>query len=409
MKRFSNVNDAIKWLETQVRFKGEKDLGLLKKSFELLNIDLSNMKKIHIGGTNGKGSTSAFINSALIDHNLNVGMFTSPYLVKFNERIKFNNKDISDEELIDLINYFYDFNDELFTKINFKLSFFELLTLMALKYFYDKKCDVIIMEIGIGGRLDSTTILNYDITAITNVGYDHMKILGNTLEEIANEKIGALKDNGHLVSTVDNIAKEIFIERAKILNATYKIIDKSLIKPINNNLFYYDSKLFELNMIGNFQRENASLAYEVVKYLFKFSDEAIIKAFKNTYWPGRLEQIRPKVYLDGAHNKPGIEALFNSIDSIFKDKKVKIIFSALKDKDIREMLSIINSQNVDEIILTSFPDFRFESLESFTTDKIKYVEDAINLINSVDNDLKEDEVLLITGSLHFIGYIKSNL
>jgi len=405
MKKFSNNLEAITWLENQVRFNNKKDLNLLFQSYNKLNLNLSNTKKIHIGGTNGKGSTAAFISSALINNNLKVGLFTSPYLVKFNERIKINNIDINDSDILSLINYFYNFNEELFNELNYKLSFFEIITLMAFKHFSDNNCDVIIIEIGIGGRLDSTNIINYDATVITNIGFDHMKVLGDTLEAIALEKVGALKLNGHLITTA-NSQSDTFNNYASNVEATLNIIDKSLIKPVNTNLFYYKDNLFNINLMGDYQRENAVLAYETVKYLYNFSDDKIIDSLKDTYWPGRLEQIKPNVYIDGAHNKPAIEALFRNVNSIFKDKKVTVVFSALKDKDINEMLNIIKSYNF-KIVLTSFPDFRFESLEQYTTNDIKYVEDSVTLLNDLSNVIKEDEVLIITGSLHFIGYIKN--
>lgn len=406
MNKFNNEQEAITWLENQVKFNNKKDLNLLLKAFNKLNLDLSKTKKIHIGGTNGKGSTAAFISSALINNNLKVGLFTSPYLVKFNERIKINNTDISNSELLNLINFFYNFNELLFSELNYKLSFFEIITFMAFKHFIDNACDVVIIEIGIGGRLDSTNIINYDVTAITNIGFDHMKVLGNTLDEIALEKFGALKANGHLITTASN--HEILLdEYSKKISGTYHIINKTLIKPVNKNLFYYKENLFNINLLGDYQRENSVLAYETIKYLYNFSDEKIIDSFTNTYWPGRLEEIKSNIFIDGAHNKPAIEALFRNVNTIFKDKKVTVIFSALRDKDINEMLNIINSYNF-KIILTSFPDFRFESLDQYSNDEIEYIESSIDLLNNISKTIKDDEVVIVTGSLHFIGYIKNN-
>ena len=174
--QFNNVLEAISWLEHQPRFKEKVDLNSLKDKFFKLNIDLSNIKKIHIGGTNGKGSTNAFLSEILIENNLKVGSFTSPYLVVFNERIKINNENIKDSDLLNYINYFYQFNLELYALNNIKLSFFEILTLLSLKYFHDNNVDVIIMETGIGGRLDATNILNYDASIITSIGFDHVII-----------------------------------------------------------------------------------------------------------------------------------------------------------------------------------------------------------------------------------------
>ena len=200
MKRFNNLTDSLNWLESQTKFKKKESLEPMKKALDLLNINLDNIKKIHVGGTNGKGSTSAFLTNILISNNLKVGTFTSPYLIKFNERIKVNNENINDDDLLNLINEIYNFNELLFDKEGYHLSFFELLTLMAFKYFSELKLDVIIMEIGIGGRLDATNIINYDATIITSIGLDHIKVLGSTIEEIAKEKLGALKRGGILIA-----------------------------------------------------------------------------------------------------------------------------------------------------------------------------------------------------------------
>lgn len=399
--QFNNIKDAIYWLEHQPRFKEKTDLNIVKNAFDKLNINLEGIKKIHIGGTNGKGSTSQFLTTILTANKIKVGTFTSPYLVKFNERIKINNNYISDDELLNYINFFYEFNNTL----NEKLSFFEILTLLSFKYFSDQKCEAIIMEVGIGGRLDATNIINYDVSVITSVGLDHVDKLGSTLLEIANEKIQILKPQGHLISAVADEVKQFFIQYAQKNKATFKFIKLRDIFPFTPNSFYYGSKLIEVGLLGDYQRTNALLAYETAQYLYNFNDIQILPALKETKWPGRFEEISSNCYIDGAHNIPAIEALMRNITYIFRNKKITILFSALKDKQIKEMLEVIKKYNF-KIILTSFPDFRFKSLEEFSNENIHYIEDGyqtfINLINNKD----EDEVIIATGSLHFIGYLK---
>ncbi|MCR1808991.1 bifunctional folylpolyglutamate synthase/dihydrofolate synthase [Haploplasma modicum] len=403
---FNNILDAINWVEHQPRFKEKVSLDDLKKAYDLLNLDFSNVKKIHIGGTNGKGSTQAFITSTLVDSKISVGSFTSPYLVVFNERIRINNENISDLELLNLINFLYDFNEKL---VDFKLSFFEIVTLMAFKHFYDKKVSTIIMEIGIGGRLDATNIINYDATVITSVGLDHMKQLGSTIDLIANEKIRALKKNGNLYAFVLGEVKDIFISYAKSMNANYFILDKTMINEISSSKFIYNNLEFNLSLLGSFQQTNAILAFEVLRKLYpNIKTNDILDSFSKTKWAGRLEEISKNIYIDGAHNEPAINALMISVNSLFKNYKVTILYSALKDKDINKMLEIIKKYNY-KIILTSFPDFRFMSLEPFSSKDILYVEDGFKVYQNLKENIKEDEVVIITGSLHFIGYIKQML
>lgn len=387
MAKFNNINDAIFWIENQRRAFGNKDLKKLKEALYKLNINLKESKTIHILGTNGKGSTQAFISNVLINNNYKVGAFTSPYLLKFNERIKINNNNIIDKELLDLINYFYNFN----IKYNYNLSFFELLTLMSFKYFSEQKCDVIIIEAGIGGLLDSTNIINYDITVITSIGYDHTNILGNTLKEIAYQKVGALKDNGVLIAYNNLNYIDVFNQRVKETNSKFISLDIDEYKKYNLNT----------KLLGKHQKRNAILAIEAIKYLFKIDDLNIIKYINNTTWDGRFEEISKNVFIDGAHNIDAIKALIETINSNFYNNDITIIFSALKDKKIEEMINLLNKENY-EIILTSFPDFRFESLQMFETDKIVYNENVNELIKNVN----KNNITIFTGSLHFIGFIK---
>ncbi|HHX78398.1 MAG TPA: bifunctional folylpolyglutamate synthase/dihydrofolate synthase, partial [Acholeplasmataceae bacterium] len=217
---FYNIDDAINWVVRQTKFREKTDLSIMKEAFKMLNINLDEIKKIHLAGTNGKGSTGAFLSEILVSNNYKVGWFTSPYLVKFNERVKINNLDINDNDLLKYINYFYDFNEALYLKNNVKLSFFEILTLLSFKYFKDNNVDVMLIEVGIGGRLDATNIINYDVSIITSIGFDHMQQLGDTLESIAYEKVAILKKHGYLITNVNESLKKLMINYSKDLNAT---------------------------------------------------------------------------------------------------------------------------------------------------------------------------------------------
>lgn len=402
---FNNINDAITWVSTQVKFREKTDLSIMNLAFRKLDLDLSNIKKVHIAGTNGKGSTNAFLSEILIENNLKVGSFTSPYLVVFNERIKINNENIKDSDLLNYINYFYQFNLELYALNNIKLSFFEILTLLSLKYFHDNHVDVIIMETGIGGRLDATNILNYDASIITSIGFDHVEQLGDTLEKIASEKVHILKENGYLIAAVSEEIKLQYSLYARNINAQIKFIDDNSINLIDNNTFKYLNNTYKINLLGDYQRMNSVLAINAAKYLYNIDDNIIEKALINTKWPGRLEEISDNVYIDGAHNDPAIKALTRNIKTIFKNKDITILFSALKGKDVLGMLNELSLVS-EKIVLTSFPDFRFESLSKYQTNEIAYFEDGLKQLNLLIENKKANEVIIVTGSLHFIGYIK---
>lgn len=405
---FLDIKTAINWLETQPRFRPKTSLDYVKNAYDLLNINFDNIKKIHVAGTNGKGSTSAYITNILVNNDVKVGTFTSPYLVVFNERIRINNINISNEDLLTYINYFYDLNETIFNKYNYKLSFFEIVTLISFKYFYDNNVDAIVIEVGIGGRLDATNILNYDVSIITSIGLDHMQQLGNSLEEIASEKLGILKENGYLISCVNNDLKDLMIDYANNVNAKYLFIDTNNIVNIDNNTFKYLNNEFKISLLGDYQKNNALLAYSAIKYLYNLNDIDIIEPLSNTKWEGRLEEIVKDVYIDGAHNIPAIEALMSNISKLFSNKKITVLFSALKDKEIQLMLDIISRYNY-KTILTSFPDFRFQELSQFESSNVIYIEDSIKTLNCLIKNKEEDEVIIVTGSLHFIGYIKQNL
>jgi len=402
---FKKIDSAINWIISQPKFTKNKDLSNMILAYKLLNLNLDNIKKVHIAGTNGKGSTLAFLANILMANNLKVGAFTSPYLIKFNERIRINNNLISDDDLLAYINYFYEFNESLYQTNNFKLSFFELLTLISLKYFSDKNVDIILMEVGIGGKLDSTNILNYDVSIITSIGYDHMDKLGYSLEEIADEKLAIVKPGGFLLSGVDSFLKTRFINYANKIKAKFKFIKARDIFPYSKNEFFYKDKLYKLSLLGDYQRTNALLADNALRYLYNFDDNQILPYLNTTKWAGRLEELRKDVYIDAAHNIPSIAALLRNIEYLFNDKRVTILFSMLKDKPISDILKMIKDKR-HKIYLAGFSDLRFKSLVEFEDDNIKYFENGFEKFKELILKKQENEVLIATGSIHFIGYLK---
>lgn len=357
---------------------------------------------IHVTGTNGKGSTSKLINDILINSNYQVGLFTSPHMVIANDRIRINNNYISDEDLIYYTNYFY--NDI----VEYKLNFFQIYVLIALKYFYDKKCDICVIEVGIGGLLDSTNVINGIISIITNINYDHRNTLGDTIVDIAIQKSGIIKENSVTITRVDNPEALAIIEDKVNLafGSLYKLANVDSQFVGSGQVFTFDNNEYFLNSLAKYQVNNAVIAIkasEVLKkqYAYNITDESIKKALANFEWLGRYEIIseKPRVIVDGAHNIAGIKALINN-----NSHDMVVIFSALVDKDYSEMLTLL----IDNYIEVVFCEFNFNralksaDLDAFDIEKFSEFDKALGYLTAKHLD-KE---VLICGSLYFISEIR---
>ncbi len=406
---FNNIQSAIEWLEVQIKFKPKTDLNRMKEAYRLLDLSLDGIKKIHVAGTNGKGSVCSYLSQVLIEAGYKVGTFTSPYLVSFNERIRYQMKEIDNQSLLTLTNKIYQFNEDFFVSYGERLSFFELLTLMSFIYFQEKSVDVMVIEVGLGGLLDATNVLNYDLSLITSIGFDHMKQLGYTLESIASNKLGILKKGNHLITTVQKDLHPFFIQKTKEIGSTLEIVtDEDIVLISDDPIVYIDKNVrYELFLKGSYQILNSLLAIRAIQYLFPniFCD-IIQKGLRKTLWSGRLEEIDFQVYIDGAHNTHAMDALYETARTTFKDKDVWVLFSALGDKDILGMLDIVK-KFAKRIVITSFPDPRSTDLSELTK-PYDYIPQAMNAIEKLKKEMTANTVLIITGSLHFVGYIKKN-
>ncbi|CCV64477.1 Folylpolyglutamate synthase [Alteracholeplasma palmae J233] len=402
---FKAVSEAIHWVESQPRFKEKADLSYLKTALEKLDLNLDKIKKIHVAGTNGKGSTSAYLSYILLETGVKVGSFTSPYLTQFNERIRVNMIPISDVVLLEYINFMYHFNENLETK----LSFFEIITLLSFKYFSDIKVDVMVIEVGIGGLLDSTNITSYDRSVITNIGMDHMKQLGDTKELIAAQKLGIIKSSKDILfSTVDFDLYDYFYKYTNKIGAQFHWINKKNVKVISEipHVILYENTKYQI-LLGDYQINNALLAIETIKSLYpNISNEVIKNGIEKTKWPGRLEEILPHTYIDGAHNMHAIEALINSSRLLFENKKIGVLFSALGDKEFTQMLNALKKIS-SNMVVTSFVDFRYKDLSNLKNEGFNFIENPIEAYNYLKNSVLD--VIIITGSIHFIGYIRKIL
>lgn len=314
------------------------------------------LKFIHVAGTNGKGSTSAMLDSVLRKAGYKTGLYTSPYIRVFNERMRINGENISNDELASLTEYIKPIAD----KMADSPTEFELITALAFEYFARNGCDVVILEAGMGGRLDSTNIIDTSVlSVITGIALDHTAFLGDTVEKIAAEKAGIIKESiPVLYGGADEAAKAVIKAKAVEKNSRFECVDygKLNIKKmgLEGSAFDFDDfKDLRINLLGSYQPRNAAIVVSAVEILrqngFEISDAALRTGLSEAKWQGRFEilSLEPLMIFDGAHNPQGIEAAVESIKLYFKEQKVCLVTGVLKDKDythIAKMLSTVASQ-----------------------------------------------------------------
>ena len=415
---FNNLDDAISWVNNCKKFSKRFDLSDMEDALKLLGNPDKDFKVIHIGGTNGKGSSSVALKNILKLHGLKVGLYVSPFVVKFNERIQINDNYIDDDRLLELINKMYYFNQE-FEKTHQPLSFFEILTLISFIYFSLEKVDIAIYEVGLGGRLDATNVVKPLVSAVTNIQKDHTAQLGLTYKKILKEKLGIMKYRTPFVTAID---REELMETIKEYSFAYEA-PLFLVRNLKNirikedgTLFTYKGKRYETSLIGFHQAKNMSLVIEIVNILndvygFNIKEETLNTALKNTFWPGRFEVINKDIILDGGHNREGIEALKKTILA-YTAKDITVVFTAMADKDTLNMVKVLDSF-AKRIIFTEIPYNRCEKASNLID--LSQISDKI-LIDKADMAIKKSlsyidsrNIVLICGSLYFISYAREYL
>ena len=378
----------------------------------------NNLKTIHVAGSNGKGSTSSFIASILQEMGYQVGLYTSPHFVKFNERIVINGKQIEDEYVAEFVSTHEKYIDE------HQLTFFEVTTAMAFKYFKVMKTDYCVIETGLGGRLDSTNVLNPLAVVITTISLEHTNVLGNTIEEIAAEKAAIIKI-GLKVFTglLDSEAEKIVNEKCEETKSQLFPLKKFLEQEEKTKIRLLKNKMLEINppLKGDFQKSNASLAALVVAETFSVFDEKKFNAgvqnvSKNTGLSGRYEiySESPRIIFDSAHNPEGVT---NFLSEFRKEasayNKRFLIFGAMRDKSIEEMVKKLG-EFFDEILLAEIqyeraakPEEIMELCKQLNI-KSRLLDQPVNFIEEFKNKPCND-CLVVLGSMYLLGEIKTRL
>ncbi len=382
------------------------------KFIDYLDNPQKKFKSIHVAGTNGKGSTVNIIAKILEEYGLKVGKFISPHLVDYNERIQINSQKISEQNIQKHLTNWKEYLD------TEEITFFEITTGLGLKEFADNSVDVAVIETGLGGRLDSTNIIEADVSVITKIAFDHTGILGDTLEKIANEKAGIIKFKKPVITIEQNEkVLKTFAKKAKKMQTSLKIVKP--FKFITNvhfsnklmkfNIVEYD-ELFETDLIGYHQIENIALAIKTVElFLKKKLDKNILKkAIRKIKWQGRFETIseKPQIIYDVAHNYSGVKSLVKIIDKIYPNKKIKFVIGILKNKQIEENLDLISekAKSISIAPINNSRSYTFAELQEILKEKsnISIVKNIKLAIEKELNSSNDDDVICIFGS-HYIA------
>ena len=351
-----NYTEALEYIHGVSWTFCKPGLERISELCERLGNPQKKLKFIHVAGTNGKGSTSAMLDSVLRKAGYKTGLYTSPYIRVFNERMRIDGENISNGELAELTEYIKPIADQMTDSP----TEFELITALAFEYFARNNCDVVVLEAGMGGRLDSTNIIDTSVLSIiTGIALDHTAFLGDTVEKIAAEKAGIIKESTPILyGGVDECAKAIIMAKAAEMNAQFECVDYGKLKvkdlALSGSIFDFDKfRDLKINLLGSYQPRNAAIVVSALEILrkngFEISDEAMRDGLLMAKWQGRFEILshNPLIIFDGAHNPQGIEAAVESIKLYFKQEKVCIVTGVLRDKDythIAKMLSTVALQ-----------------------------------------------------------------
>ncbi|SFA69418.1 dihydrofolate synthase / folylpolyglutamate synthase [Clostridium frigidicarnis] len=423
-----NYNETMDYIHSVGKFGTNYGLSRTNRILELLGNPHKKIKTIHIAGTNGKGSTTCILSNILKENGFKVGMYTSPFLEDFEERMQINNTNIPKTRLCQVISKVKSVISTVTKEGLDDPTEFEIITCAALLYFYEEKVDYAVMEVGLGGRLDSTNVISPLVSVITSISYDHMNILGNTIEDIAKEKAGIIKESTPIIlypnedkvlRVLENMAKSsnspiVYVTRDMV---QYKDVDKDTLSIKQKGLITINNKkiLVTLGLLGEHQLLNAQVAIKAIETLEKVDDISIdeevkIKALEDVSWKGRLEVLstNPTIVIDGAHNIDGIKNLRNNVERYFKYNKIILILGILADKQVDDMIDVICP--MASSIITVTPNSERATICNELKNHILRVNKNVEAVEDYEEAVKKaleytapNDLLLISGSLYMIG------
>ena len=402
-----NYEQAKELLTSQGKFYINLGLERIQSILKLIGNPQEKIKIIHVAGTNGKGSVSSILANILKCAGYKTGLYTSPHLVEYTERIKINNIDISKEDFAAYIEKICTIAE----KKNIHLTEFEILTAIAFKYFADNKVKIAVIETGLGGRFDATNVCKKPILSIiTSISLDHTDRLGNTIEKIAFEKAGIIKPKSTIITEISNKGFKVIKiaaeeKKAKLIVATNYV---NMNYENGNNYVSIEDIKCEFPLLGLYQKANLSIVLQAVEFL-KIKTEAIIEGLKTAKWPARLEYIKDKnLLIDGAHNPDAAKELKKSLDYYFNNQKRIFLYSTLNTKNYKEIAKILFNED-DEIYFYEFNNKNAISFEEYRNNnpQIKNIQQFRR--NQLKEFLQKPELKIITGSLYMIGELYNEL
>lgn len=421
------VEEALDWIYSQKSPHRREGLDKIVYALDLLNHPHKKLKTIHIGGTNGKGSTINYLEGLFKAHKLKVGTFTSPHMLKWNERIKVNGHPISDQDLIKLTRKMVELNQRMEVSSFGRLGFFELYTVMMFEYFGSQTLDIALIEVGLGGRLDATNVIASPYIGITSIGLDHQDRLGNELEEIAFEKAGIIHQSAQV--WIGNLDRRI----EKIIEARCYEVGAQLHEPVRGKLlsqsvqegltFSWENQTYHLSILGRHQVGNVSLALQIFHTWMHDHEQVIRKeevarALSQSQWMGRMEEIMPRLFLEGAHNEEGLRTLNQTLNDLMANQRIGLLYAGLKTKDQSRLILSLSKMPIEKIYLTTF-DHLDASQEG---DFIKWLDDLMlkpderarfywqaDWRGRLDQMLQEYDQVIVTGSLYFVAQVREFL
>lgn len=426
-----NKNETNQWITNYRTDQPHFGLERMVKLLALRGNPHLKLKVIHIGGTNGKGSTIAFLKNMLVKMGLRVGVFNSPYLIHYTDQIVINEESIPEARLETLmVDYRSLFEGEHAHDLQGTTEF-EIITAIAYDYFASERVDVAIMEVGMGGLLDSTNVCQPILTGITTIGLDHVALLGDSLESIAEQKAGIIKQGVPLVTgdivpevlaVIDQIAKEKEAPRL-VYGEDYQVSHQGSVGT--GEVFDYTSPLrqgsFQTGLLGLHQIENAGMAITLLDTYCQetgrelASNDIVAQALAETSWPGRFEVVcrEPLMILDGAHNPHALKALVETLQERFEDYHKEILFTCIKTKALEDMLDLLETLPDIELTLTHFDDSRATDeevlKEAAQSRKLNFQSWQVFLDQSMIDIEEKKTVRIVTGSLYFLSQVRAYL
>ena len=408
------------WILDRMKYKRKYGLDRMRVLMSLLENPQDEYPIIHVTGTNGKGSTIAMLSSLFVHHGKKVGAFVSPHLIDYTDRFLIDGEVMSEQDFEIVGNLVRQAEAKLIYEYE-PLSFFEIMTAMALVYFSRKKVEVALLEVGIGGLLDTTNIVHSTMSVITSIGMDHEEMLGNTIEEIAIQKMGIFKQNQAVV--LGNLPTEA-LQVAEIVGEAYNCdlhaFEREFkIEPLEKGFIFTNADtqihIPYLNLKGKYQLENAAVALECFlrfekNFQLPVCESAIQESFQTVTWPGRMEVVHhsPTVILDGAHNIHALKRFVETVKQYGEDgNQQTILFSALKRKHYKEMVDYLRKELPEaRLVVTTFDYVGAIEKTDYPSSEVEFVEDAYSFIEEYLTYASSKETLWITGSLYFISFIR---